>query len=138
MAYGAGAEADRQTTSRAVTYGYGLDDIQRARDDVGRGSALNRFSLTKKFQNLRRSLPGGFNQRGMIDSGLHKRAKEKLAAQRLMEQYGLAAQTAEAQAQLDRQSFMLEDQFYGGVIDDEAAAALRRFSAAQTIQGLMR
>jgi len=27
---------------------------------------------------------------------------------------------------------------YGGIIDDEAAAALRRFSAAQTIQGLMR
>ena len=75
---------------------------------------------------------------GMIDFGLHKRAKEKLSAQRLMEQYGLAAQTAEAQAQLDRQRFMLEDQFYGGVVDDQATAALRRFSTAQTIQGLMR
>lgn len=138
MAYGTGAERDRQTTSRTVSYGYGLDDIQRARESTERQSALGKFQLTKKFQDMARSMPGRFNQRGMIDSGLRKRAQERLAGQRLLEQYGLAAQTAEAQQQLDRQRFMLEDQLYGGMMDDETAAALRRFSAAQTIQGLMR
>lgn len=138
MAYGAGAEADKRTTSRAVSYGYGLDDIQRASDDLGRNTALGKFQLTKKFQNLARSLPGQFNQRGMTDSGLRKRAQERLASQRLLEQYGLSAQTAEAQSQLERQRFMLEEQVFGGIMEDEAAASLRRFSTAQTIQGLMR
>ena len=101
MAYGTGAERDRQTTSRTVSYGYGLDDIQRARESTERQSALGKFQLTKKFQDMARSMPGRFNQRGMIDSGLRKRAQERLAGQRLLEQYGLAAQTAEAQAQLE-------------------------------------
>ena len=89
MAYGAGAESDRQTTSRAVSYGYGLDDIQRARESTERQSALGKFQLTKKFQDMARSMPGRFNQRGMIDSGLRKRAQERMAGQRLLEQYGL-------------------------------------------------
>ena len=110
MAYGTGAERDRQTTSRTVSYGYGLDDIQRARESTERQSALGKFQLTKKFQDMARSMPGRFNQRGMIDSGLRKRAQERMAGQRLLEQYGVAAQTAEAQQQLDRQRFMLEDQ----------------------------
>jgi transposase len=137
MAYGAGFTGSNQTTSRAVTLGYGLDDIQRAREATERTGVLNRFTSNKKFQNLARSLPGQFNQRGMIDSGLRQRARERLAAQKQLEQYGLAAQTAEAQAQLDRQRALLEEQFGGGLMDDTVADALRRFGIAQTIQGLV-
>lgn len=137
MAYGAGAEADRQTTSRVVTYGYGLDDIQRAKENLERTDVFGRFNLSNKFRDLRRSLPGQFNRRGMIDSGLRRRGRERLEAQRQLEEFGLMAQTMEAETQLARQRSLLEDQFAGGLMDDATADALRRFGVAQTIQGLV-
>lgn len=137
MAYGAGITGSNQTTSRAVTFGYGLDDIQRAKENLERTDVFSRFNLANKFRDLRRSLPGQFNQRGMIDSGQRRRARERLEAQKQLEEYGLLAQTMEAEAQLARQRAMLEDQFAGGLMDDANADALRRFAVAQTIQGLV-
>ena len=137
MAYGAGAEADRQQTSRSVTYAYGLDDIQRAQENLERTDVFGRFNLTNKFRDMRRSMPGQFNKRGMIDSGLRRRGRERLEAQQQLEQYGLMAQTMEAESQLARQRSLLEDQFAGGLMDDATADALRRFGVAQTIQGLV-
>tara|TARA_R110002050_G_scaffold44277_1_gene105591 strand:+ start:39 stop:452 length:414 start_codon:yes stop_codon:yes gene_type:complete len=137
MAYGTGADRSAVTSSRTVQYGYGLDDIQRASDNLQRNNTLSRFNLGKKFQANRRSLPGNFNQRGMIDSGQRRRAEEMVAAEELMQRYSLAAQTSEAEEQLARQRVMLEEQLFGGLMDDETGDALRRFGVAQTIQGLI-
>jgi hypothetical protein len=38
---------------------------------------------------------------------------------------------------LARQRVMLEEQLFGGLMDDETGDALRRFGVAQTIQGLI-
>lgn len=42
----------------------------------------------------------------------------------------------EAQAQLDRQQLMIEEQFSAGSMDQAIADAVRRFTLAQTMRGL--
>ena len=68
-------------TKRTVDYGYGLSDIQEARENLMRQSAVGTYANRKQFRDLKRALPGGFNQRGMLDSGLFRRGKERLAGQ---------------------------------------------------------
>ena len=82
---------------RVQTYGYGLDDIERARDRLGRDTVLGEFQIGKKFQNLARSDLGRMNQRGMLDSGIARRQREIRAGEEELERYGLAGRTQEAQ-----------------------------------------
>ena len=124
-------------TKRTVDYGYGLSDIQEARENLMRQSAVGTYANRKQFRDLKRALPGGFNQRGMLDSGLFRRGKERLAGQQELATYGLTGQIEEARRQLDKQRNLLEEQFQQGVQQDEIADALRRFGVAQTIQGLV-
>ena len=124
-------------TRRTIDYGYGLSDIQEARENLMRSSAIGSYQNRKQFTDLRRALPGGFNRRGMLDSGLFRRGKERLAGQQELATYGLTGQIEEARRQLDKQRSLLEEQFQQGVQQDEIAAALRRFGVAQTIQGLV-
>ena len=124
-------------TKRTIDYGYGLSDIQEARENLIRQSAVGTYANRKQFRDLKRALPGGFNQRGMLDSGLFRRGKERLAGQQELATYGLTAQIEEARRQLDKQRNLLEEQFQQGIQQDEIADALRRFGVAQTIQGLV-
>ena len=66
--------------ARTVEYGYGMDDIQRASERLDRSSALEGFQLSQQFKDTLRRIPGAFNQRGMLDSGQHKRARERAYA----------------------------------------------------------
>ena len=124
-------------TRRTIDYGYGLSDIQEARENLMRSSAIGSYQNRKQFADLGRALPGGFNRRGMLDSGLFRRGKERLAGQQELATYGLTGQIEEARRQLDKQRSLLEEQFQQGVQQDEIANALRRFGVAQTIQGLV-
>lgn len=137
MAYGDNAARASGIGRRVTDYGYGFDDIQRAREATGRSSALNRFNVSKQFQDAARSLGGKFNQRGMVDSGLHARGRERLAGQAELARYGIAAQSEEAGRQLDRQRQQIEEQFYGGTMSDQIANALRRFGVASTLGGIV-
>ena len=137
MAYGDNAARASGIGRRVTDYGYGFDDIQRARESTGRSSALNRFNVSKQFQDAARSIGGKFNQRGMADSGLHARGRERLAGQAELARYGIAAQSEEAGRQLDRQRQQIEEQFYGGTMSDQIANALRRFGVASTLGGVV-
>jgi hypothetical protein len=137
MAYGDNAARASGIGRRVTDYGYGFDDIQRARESTGRSSALNRFNVSKQFQDAARSLGGKFNQRGMADSGLHARGRERLAGQAELARYGIAAQSEEAGRQLDRQRQQIEEQFYGGTMSDQIADALRRFGVVSTLGGVV-
>jgi GAF domain-containing protein len=137
MAYGDNAARASGIGRRVTDYGYGFDDIQRAREATGRSSALNRFNVSKQFQDAARSLGGKFNQRGMVDSGLHARGRERLAGQAELARYGIAAQSEEAGRQLDRQRQQIEEQFYGGTMSDQIADALRRFGVVSTLGGIV-
>ena len=137
MAYGDYTARADNIGRRVTDYGYGFDDIQRAREGLERQNLLGRFQLEKKAQDASRALGGTFNRRGMVDSGLHRRGIERGAAQAELARYNLAAQTEEASRQLDRQRQQIEEQFYTGTMSDQIANALRRFGIAQTLEGVI-
>lgn len=122
--------------TRVTTYGYGLNDITMARDSVTRQGALARFNLDRDFKDMSTKTRGQMNQRGMIDSGVAKKASERLAGDKQLQSWNLEGQIMEAQAQLDRQRSTIENEFSGGRMDDAIADALRRFGIAGTLQGL--
>tara|TARA_R100000005_G_scaffold96731_1_gene86949 strand:+ start:10164 stop:10571 length:408 start_codon:yes stop_codon:yes gene_type:complete len=122
---------------RVQTYGYGLDDIARARDRVNRDEVMQNYQTSKKFDNLAKSDLAQMNQRGMLDSGVARKRREQRAAEQEFERFGLAGQTQEARRQLDRQRFMLEENLAGGLQQDAIANALRRFVMNQSLQGLI-
>ena len=72
----------------------------------------------------------------MIDSGVAKKASERLAGDKELQSWGLEGQIMEAQAQLDRQRSLIEDQFSASAMDEAIANALRRLGVSQTLQGL--
>lgn len=134
MAYATGtAEIGRRVTD----YGYGLDDIQRARDRLGQQSAVSQFQLDRRFNDMGTAQTAQMNQRGMLDSGVRRKAQERMAGDKMLEQFGLQGQRQEAERQLDRQRFMLEEALSGGLQGDAIADALRRFGVAQSLQGLI-
>ena len=116
------------SANRIVNYGYGMSDITSARQAHKRQNALQRFNLNRRFDDMAKSQRGTMNQRGMIDSGV--------ARDKQLESWNIEAQQMEAQAQLDRQQAILEDQFGGAGMDQAIADAMRRFGVAQSIQGL--
>tara|TARA_Y100000401_G_scaffold116128_1_gene121211 strand:+ start:580 stop:987 length:408 start_codon:yes stop_codon:yes gene_type:complete len=122
---------------RVQTYGYGLDDIARARDRVNRNEVMQNYQTSKKFDNLAKSDLAQMNQRGMLDSGVARKRREQRAGEQEFERFGLAGQTQEARRQLDRQRFMLEENLAGGLQQDAIANALRRFVMNQSLQGLV-
>jgi len=113
-----------------------MSDITSARQAHKRQNALQRFNLNRRFDDMAKSQRGNMNQRGMIDSGVAKKAAERLAGDKQLESWNVEGQQMEAQAQLDRQQALLEDQFGGAGMDQAIADAMRRFGVAQSIQGL--
>lgn len=137
MAFAGYGDRVNSTGVRTQEYGYGLDDIQRASERLGRSQALNNFQANQQIKSTARSLPGSFNRRGMIDSGQMQRAREVAQGNAQLAKYGVAAQGEEARRQLDEQRLLLDDGLYGGMMDDQVANALRRFAIAQSVQGLV-
>ena len=76
-------------------------------------------------------------QRGMLDSGQHKRARERAYGAQQMAQMGSMTMQEEARLQLDRQRSMLEENLYGGLESDAIANAMRRFTLTQALQGMV-
>ena len=124
------------SANRIVNYGYSMSDITSARQAHKRQNALQRFNLNRRFDYMAKSQRGNMNQRGMIDSGVAKKAAERLAGDKQLESWNIEAQQMEAQAQLDSQTAILEDQFGGAGMDQAINDAMRRFGVAQSIQGL--
>ena len=137
MAYGDATAQAAGIGKRVTDYGYGFDDIQRAREGLQRQNVFGKFNINKQARDASRALGGQFNRRGMADSGLHRRGRERGAADTEIARYGLAAQTEEAGRQLDRQRHQIEEQFYGGTMSDQIANALRRFGVAQSLEGIV-
>jgi hypothetical protein len=137
MAYSSYAERKGSSGRRTQEYGYGLDDIQRASERLGRDQTSKMFAVNQKVRSAARALPGAFNRRGMLDSGQFRRGREQAAGQAALGRFGVESSGEEARRQLDRQRATLEENLYGGLVEDQIANAMRRFAVAQTLQGLV-
>ena len=137
MAYSGYAERSGSVGRRTQEYGYGMDDIQRASDRLGRDQSMNAFRANQQIKKTARALPGSFNRRGMLDSGQFRRGREIAAGEAELSRSGVESSAEAARRQLDKQRNLLEENLYGGLIDDQIANAMRRFAVSQTLQGLV-
>ena len=137
MAYSGYTERKGSMGRRTQEYGYGMDDIQRASERLGRDQAMNTFRTNQQIKNAARALPGQFNRRGMLDSGLFRRGREITAGEAELALTGVESSAEQARRQLDKQRAILDENLYGGLVDDQIANAMRRFAISQTLQGLL-
>ena len=137
MAYSGYTERKGSMGRRTQEYGYGMDDIQRASERLGRDQAMNTFRTNQQIKNAARALPGQFNRRGMLDSGLFRRGREIAAGEAELALSGVESSAEQARRQLDKQRAILDENLYGGLVDDQIANAMRRFAISQTLQGLL-
>ena len=137
MAYSGYTERKGSMGRRTQEYGYGMDDIQRASERLGRDQAMNTFRTNQQIKNAARTLPGQFNRRGMLDSGLFRRGREIAAGEAEVALTGVDSSAEQARRQLDKQRAILDENLYGGLVDDQIANAMRRFAISQTLQGLL-
>ena len=137
MAYSGYTERKGSMGRRTQEYGYGMDDIQRASERLGRDQAMNTFRTNQQIKNAARTLPGQFNRRGMLDAGLFRRGREIAAGEAELALTGVESSAEQARRQLDKQRAILDENLYGGLVDDQIANAMRRFAISQTLQGLL-
>ena len=137
MAYSGYTERKGSMGRRTQEYGYGMDDIQRASERLGRDQAMNTFRTNQQIKNAARTLPGQFNRRGMLDSGLFRRGREIAAGEAELALTGVESSAEQARRQLDKQRAILDENLYGGLVDDQIANAMRRFAISQTLQVLL-
>ena len=73
----------------------------------------------------------------MLDSGLFRRGREIAAGEAELALTGVESSAEQARRQLDKQRAILDENLYGGLVDDQIANAMRRFAISQTLQGLL-
>ena len=96
---------------------FGLDLAQNTADygKVGEGRAFWNQAQDRKWDEYNRGLPGQFNSRGMIDSGLLGRAQGLAASDRQFETDVRQWSDNERRAELERQRMNLYGGFEGGL-----------------------
>jgi len=96
---------------------FGLDLAQNTSDygKVGEGRAFWNQAQDRKWDEYNRGLPGQFNSRGMIDSGLLGRAQGLAASDRQFETDVRQWSDNERRAELERQRMNLYGAFEGGL-----------------------
>ena len=117
--YGSGPTASLGTfnPSTGEYLQFGLDLAQNTSDygKVGEGRAFWNQAQDRKWDEYDRSLPGQFNSRGMMDSGLLNRAEGLAASDRRFETDVRQWSDNERRAELERQRMNLYGGFEGGL-----------------------
>ena len=117
--YGSGPDAPLGTfnPNTGEYLQFGLDLAQNTSDygRVGEGRAFWNQAQDRRWDEYNRSLPGQFNSRGMIDSGLLNRAEGLAASDRRFETDVRQWSDNERRAELERQRMNLYGGFEGGL-----------------------
>ena len=117
--YGSGPSAGLRTfnPNTGEYLQFGLDLAQNTADygKVGEGRAFWNQAQDRKWDEYNRGLPGQFNSRGMIDSGLLGRAQGLAASDRQFETDVRQWSDNERRAELERQRMNLYGGFEGGL-----------------------
>ena len=112
-----------------------LSGLQYQREGYGRQRAMGLDDMSRRFGDIRRQIPGQFNQRGMLDSGQFQRGLGRTYTDQLREagRYEMGMQSAldSLAAQEWEAEHAYAGQRLGGVMDD----ASRRAVMAARIRG---
>ena len=107
-----------------------LSRISYARDALGRQKTTQRSDIARRFADVREAQPGTFNRRGMINSGVRRRAYGRTISDQLRAQQNLRTALQDKLAGLDFQQMAAEDAFARELQSAALADAQRRADTA--------
>ena len=99
---------DPFASNEYLQFGLGLADIEAAQRQLGQAEGFWDMAHDRKWDEIDRRIPGQYNQRGMLDSGLLGRAQGLAASDRLFEADVYDWQKENQMSALDRQAMGLE------------------------------
>ena len=99
---------DPFASNEYLQFGLGLADIEAARGQLGEAEGFWDIGQDRKWDEINRQIPGQYNQRGMLDSGLLGRAQGLAASDRQFETDLYDWQMQNQLGSLDRQAMGLE------------------------------
>jgi len=107
---------------------------QFAREGLGRQRTMGVSDMTRRFADMRSRIPGQFNQRGMLDSGLRNQAWRKSFADQLRDMNRLRLGFDADLNQLNLGDFTAEGQYASGGLNQVLSDAQRRAAMAAQIR----
>ena len=112
-----------------------LAGIQSQREGYGRQRAMGLDDMTRRFQDIRRQVPGQFNQRGMLDSGQFQRGLGRTYTDQLRQAGRFEMGSQEALDQLAAQEWAAEQAYAQGRMGNVMDQYSRRAALAAQIRG---
>ena len=105
------------------------------RSSIGRQETMGLSDMQRKFSDIRRRIPGSFNQRGMLDSGQRNRAWRRNFADEMSDVNRLKMGFDSQRNQLNLGDFAAEGAYATGGLQSVMGDAAGRAAKAAQIRG---
>ena len=125
--YGVGANTGGQTAQLVRD----LAGIQYQRESTGQQYGWGDLVQERQVADQRRAIPGAFNRRGMLDSGLYQRGMRRSYEEELLQQAMMEQAMSAQLGSLGQQQIGVEGGYAYGVGQTALADAQRRILANQ-------
>jgi len=125
--YGLGANTGGQSAQLVRD----LAGIQYQRESTGQQYGWGDLAQGRQVADQRRAIPGAFNRRGMLDSGLYQRGMRRSYEEELLEQAMMEQAMSARLGSLGQQQIGVEGGFAYGAAQTALADAQRRILANQ-------
>lgn len=122
----------RQATT---TYGQRRAQSEFDRSGVQANQGIDVRNLAQRFDEMRRNLPGSFNRRGMLNSGLFAQGMQDYGSQRLQQAGDLQRRFQQMLGNLNLQDQRADQDYYSQVADLDTQEAMRRAQIAAQLRG---
>ena len=124
----------RQATSQ---YGLGRAQIDYQRSQAATANSQQMADLRRQYTQMREQLPGGFAQRGLLNSGLYARALKNYGTERQEATNRAAQGYQERLAGLDIEQRATETSYSDAMAALAAEEQARRAQIAATLRGIL-
>jgi hypothetical protein len=120
------------TTRRRVndTHQMGLSQNQFQREGVKNAYGRSRANLVRQYAQLANRLPGAYNRRGLLNSGIYQRAQADFSKDRQRSYADLLGQRNDQLGQLFVSDLMLNQTRSGAISDLDELQEARRQAAS--------
>lgn len=106
------------------------------RGNIQQNEGLDTNSLTRRFDQMRRRLPGGYARRGLLNSGIYGRGLQEYGLDRQSAFTNLAAKYQQMLGQIGQDEQMAGINYNNAVGDINDAERVRRAQIAAALQGI--
>ena len=128
---GYGLGANTNTGGQSAQLVRDLAGIQYQRESTGQQYGWGDLTQQRQVADQRRAIPGSFNRRGMLDSGLYQRGMRRSYEEELLQQAMMEQAMSAQLGSLGQQQIGVEGGYAYGVGQTALADAQRRILANQ-------